>query len=161
MRTAWLIAVKDLRLLGRDPVALFWVLGFPVLFAVFFGSVMKAGASDEAAPWPVAVVDEVGTDASRELVRALGASGSLAIEQPGESEARGRVERGEAIARVALRAGGVEIGVDPKRRVEGTLLARLVEGALVEARPPSRPAAALSPDVAQLPRPAPPRVEVR
>ena len=37
------IAGKDLSLLWRDRVALFWVVGFPIVFALFFGSVMKTG----------------------------------------------------------------------------------------------------------------------
>ena len=41
MWTAVHIAVKDLRLLARDRVALFWAFGFPVLFALFFGAVIR------------------------------------------------------------------------------------------------------------------------
>ena len=38
MRAVWTLAIKDLRLLVRDRVSLFWVLAFPLLLALFFGS---------------------------------------------------------------------------------------------------------------------------
>lgn len=48
MRSALLIARKDLVVLSRDRVALFWVLGFPLVFALFFGTVLD-GAIERAA----------------------------------------------------------------------------------------------------------------
>jgi ABC-2 type transport system permease protein len=38
---AWVIAAKDLKVLSRDRVALFWVFVFPLVFALFFGSVLE------------------------------------------------------------------------------------------------------------------------
>ena len=47
MRIALLIAKKDLTVLSRDKIALFWVVVFPLTFALFFGSVLD-GAIDKA-----------------------------------------------------------------------------------------------------------------
>src|SRR5690606_21000633 len=59
------LALKDLRLLARDPVALFWVFGFPVLFALFLGGVVRAGLRGETGPLELVVVDAAETPASR------------------------------------------------------------------------------------------------
>jgi ABC-2 type transport system permease protein len=146
MRAAFILALKDLRLLSRDPVALFWVLGFPVLFATFFGSVMEAGASGKAAAWSVLVVDEADSVASRKLVDSLSRSESLKIERATAAEAASRVEHGKALAFVRIRqvgegapADGVEVGVDPAQRVQGQLLAQVVNGALSAALAPELP----------------------
>ena len=56
MRVLFTLALKDLRVLSRDRMALFWALGFPVLFAMFFGSIMKAGAELETPSVPVVLV---------------------------------------------------------------------------------------------------------
>lgn len=53
MRTALLIAHKDLKILARDKIALFWVVLFPLGFALFFGSVLD-GAIDKASGGAVA-----------------------------------------------------------------------------------------------------------
>jgi ABC-2 type transport system permease protein len=42
MRSALLIAQKDLFVLSRDRVALFWVFVFPLSFALFFGAVLES-----------------------------------------------------------------------------------------------------------------------
>lgn len=143
MRAAWLIALKDLRLLWRDPVSLFWVVGFPVVFAVFFGAVLQAGASGETAPWKVAVVDEARTDASAAVERALREGDSVLTLPLSLDEAEQRVRRGEVVALVRLRAAvapgappEVEVAVDPSRRVEGKLLSGLVGAALAPAGGP-------------------------
>lgn len=48
MKAALLIAHKDLIVLSRDRVALFWVVAFPLAFALFFGTVLD-GAIERAA----------------------------------------------------------------------------------------------------------------
>jgi hypothetical protein len=58
MRAALLIAGKDLRSLLRDHMALFWVVAFPLGFALFFGSVMKAGAEADTPEIPIVLVLE-------------------------------------------------------------------------------------------------------
>ncbi len=52
MKTALLIAHKDLLVLSRDKIALLWVVGFPLGFALFFGTVLD-GAIERAAAGPL------------------------------------------------------------------------------------------------------------
>ena len=40
MKRVFLMAIKDLKLLTRDRIGLFFMLGFPILMGVFFGFVM-------------------------------------------------------------------------------------------------------------------------
>jgi ABC-2 type transport system permease protein len=47
MKSVLLIARKDLVVLARDKLALFWVAGFPLVFAIFFGTVLD-GAIERA-----------------------------------------------------------------------------------------------------------------
>ena len=42
MNKALLLAVKDWRVLLSDKGNIFWVFGFPVLFALFFGAIFSA-----------------------------------------------------------------------------------------------------------------------
>ena len=39
------IAAKDLRLLTRDRFGLFWILVWPLVFALFFGSIFSGSGS--------------------------------------------------------------------------------------------------------------------
>lgn len=49
MRGVLSLAVKDLRLLVRDRWAMFWVLGFPVVYGVFFGFIIGGGGPGRSA----------------------------------------------------------------------------------------------------------------
>ena len=56
MGAVWNIARKDLLLLWRDKAGLFWVLGFPLLIALFFGSIFSSGGGP--GPVTLGVVNE-------------------------------------------------------------------------------------------------------
>ena len=51
------LAVKDLRVLMADKGNVFWVLGFPLLFALLFGAIYS-GAGKGPSGMKLAVVDE-------------------------------------------------------------------------------------------------------
>jgi hypothetical protein len=129
------LALKDLRLLARDRVGLFWVLGFPLVFATFFGSVLRAAVEDRVAPLQVVVVegpDTPGPERADRLALQLVVSG-VEVLRASEAQAREQVRRGRltAFVRVAPEAAGpVEIGIDPMRRAEGAMLRGLVLRAL-------------------------------
>jgi ABC-2 type transport system permease protein len=136
-----LIAGKDLRLLLRDRVALFWVLGFPLAFAAFFGSVMKTGVEQHEAALPVAVVSAPGTPDPARLASALRRAG-LPVSMRDERAARDAVRRGQFVAfvRAAPRRGAaIELGIDPARRGDSVLLRSVLADAL-RAAPGSRTA---------------------
>ena len=49
MNSLIILALKDLRLLWRDKVNVFWVLGFPLIMALFFGSIFSGGGGSGVA----------------------------------------------------------------------------------------------------------------
>jgi ABC-2 type transport system permease protein len=133
MRAAVLLAIKDLRLLARDRVALFWAFAFPLLFALLLGSVLEAASDGSRAPLALVAVDEAATPRSRALVQALESSGALELVQSDLAAARDAVRRAEAVAYLKIRpefetstvrdpARGLELGIDPSRRAEAAAI---------------------------------------
>jgi ABC-2 type transport system permease protein len=146
MSAIWTLAVKDLRVLSRDKFGLFWVAVFPLMFALFFGSIF-GGESHGVAPLKVAVVDEDQTEASRALVARLEKSPALQLVRPAEGDAapltreaaRADVLKGKLVAYVVLKKGfgnsaglfggqvaALEVGIDPSRRAEKEMLRGLL-----------------------------------
>ena len=120
------IAWKDLRLLLRDRVALFWVVGFPLVFALFFGSVMKAGVDSETIPMSVVLVDESTSAMIDPLAASLEHAG-LRVSRRSLEQAESAVRRGEAAAFVRIPAdGAIQLGIDPSRHTEAAMLQSLL-----------------------------------
>jgi ABC-2 type transport system permease protein len=75
MNTLLSMVVKDLRLLMRDRMGFFFALFFPLITAIFFGTVFSAGgdssSDDEGKKLKVLVVDSDATPASRKFVGQL------------------------------------------------------------------------------------------
>jgi len=143
MKAVWTIAMKDLKLLGRNRAAFFWVLGFPILIALFFGSI--SGGGGKSAPLPVAIADLDRTDYSRAIVERLLASDALRASVAPLDSARTLVRKGDLVGYIALHPGtgksfgfggdsasGIEIGVDPRRTAEKEYLRGLVTAATFE-----------------------------
>ncbi len=129
------LAIKDLRLLVRDKGGFFFTFFFPLLMAIFFGTIFSGGDGDQA--MSILVVDDDGTPESKAYAAALDASPELEIHMAADrAEATEAVRRGENVAYVAIKPGfgaarqqifegeppRVEIGVDPARRAEAGLL---------------------------------------
>lgn len=150
------LARKDLLLLVRDKFALFWIFAFPLMFALFFGSIFGSDGGGGRGAITIAVVDEDGSDGSRALTTALGEHESVKLVRTGEGEdapiealtleeAREAVQKGRRAAYVRIPAGygenpyavfgaggdevpALEIGIDPGRRAEAGFL----QGVLME-----------------------------
>ncbi len=144
MRRILTLALKDLLLLWRDKFGLFWVAGFPLAFAVFFGSIFSSGGSGTSAI-SVAVVDEDGTPASAEFIAELDRSEALDVSHMGADEALERVRRGKTTAYVLIEKGFSEfnglftgdspplrIGVDPSRKAEAAYLQGILTSLMFE-----------------------------
>lgn len=142
MTTALFIALKDLRLLVRDRMALFWTLFFPVIFALFIGSVLSSSVSRDDARLPVALLDEARNEASGRLKRALAEGKGLSLEEVRDPRvARDAVERGSQLAYVRIPTGfpgaaELELGLDPSRTAEGAMVKGAVGAALTSLRVP-------------------------
>lgn len=134
---AWHIARKDLRLLSRDRAGLFWVLGFPLLFGLFFGFLTGGGGGRRSLP--LAVVDEDHSPAAQDFISRLRASDALRLEDAPLDSATERVRKGELVAYLRLQPGfgaaaksfpprlsGLEVGIDPMRRAERGVLGGLI-----------------------------------
>ena len=144
MRNILTMAIKDLKILSRDAFGMFWLLVFPLLFALFFGSIF-AGEGETAA-MRIAVIDRDGSEASESFVEALSESESLELAELSSGEpwtaeaARERVRRGDIVAAVLVPEGygdtssfmfagdppTIEVAIDPSRRAEAGFLEGLI-----------------------------------
>ena len=139
MRSVLTMAVKDLVLITRDWLGLFFIVGFPVLMGVFFGS-MYGGVGDQGSTkLDVAVVDEDGSPLSKKFVDSLSESGSVDVQKLPRDEALNRVRRGQLVGMIAIPKGfgktdgimgmegpAIELGVDPSRQAEAGMLQGLI-----------------------------------
>lgn len=144
MTGAWVIAKKDLRVLSRDRMALFWVIGFPLLFAVFLGAVLQAGIEGSNAALRVKLVDKDRSALSLRLVSMLRTSPSLSTEVVAEAAAVQAIRRGKAVAAIVVSDGwaksvaerrpqSISVIVDPARELEGGRLGAVVQEVLEQA----------------------------
>ncbi len=141
MRTVFTMAMKDLRLISRDWLGLFFIVGFPIVMGIFFGVVM--GSFDtKSVSLGVAVVDEDDSNMSRKFVEAVEATGNVRTEKLPRDAAMDRVRRGQLVGMVAIPKGfgetagimwmegpAIEIGIDPSRKAEAAML----EGMIMQA----------------------------
>jgi ABC-2 type transport system permease protein len=146
MNRILVLGAKELKVTLRSKTALFWILVFPTLFAIFFGVVMSGNAGKQAR-MDIAVVDQSRTKASEALLEKLRESTAVRPietidEQPMTPEmARDRVRQGKVVAFLLIPSGygensqsmwtgsvPIELGVDPSRTAEAGML----EGVLMQ-----------------------------
>jgi ABC-2 type transport system permease protein len=162
MRSVFLMAAKDLKLISRDWVGMFFIVGFPVLMGVFFGSIMGQSSSGSAS-LSVAVVDEDESEMSAKFIDALTATGNVEVSRLARDEAKNDVRRGKFVGMIAIPKGygetagilweegpAIQVGIDPSRRAEAGMLNGLImqaSGQLMSAR--FQDPAALRPFIAE------------
>ncbi|MCC7291271.1 MAG: ABC transporter permease [Phycisphaerales bacterium] len=129
------LAKKDLLVLTRDRVGFFFVLGFPLIYAVFFG-LMFRGAGDGANPIAVLIVDEDQTEPSKALVERFRKAPEIEMETRAFDDAVALVRKGRKTAYIRVPKGyaesaarpfwgggsSLELGVDPSRKAEAGML---------------------------------------
>jgi ABC-2 type transport system permease protein len=138
MRTILTMAAKDLKLISRDWLGLFFILGFPILIGIFFGS-MYGSVGGESASLNVAVVDEDNSDISTKFLELLRETGNVQVQKLMRDEAMNRVRRGQLVGMIAIPKGfgetagilwmespAIEVGIDPSRKAESGMLEGLV-----------------------------------
>lgn len=139
MNAIWTLAKKDLLLLWRDRLSMFWMLGFPLIFAAFFGSIFGGSGPGASNPMQVAIVADGLDDAARKFVERLDASDAVETEEMPREAAVEAVRKGRKVAFLdvkrmpgdgfAMFAGDapeIEIGIDPSRQAEKGFLQGLV-----------------------------------
>jgi ABC-2 type transport system permease protein len=110
MRTAWVLARKDLLQTRRDRLAAIFTIVLPIVFMVFFGYLLGGSSNNTL---PVAVADQDGTVASRALVTALEDSPILVMQPMTAPEADAAVANQKVAAALIVPKGyaaGLEAG---------------------------------------------------
>ena len=146
MKKVIFLAVKDMRVLLSDKGNVFWVFGFPVIFALFFGA-LYAGAGEGPSGMKIAVVDEDKSDFSSSYISKLESDEALTVVPLNRDEAIEQIRKGKVSAAVILNEGfgggfealfnsdepKLEIASDPSRRMECGYLQGLLAKAQFEA----------------------------
>ncbi len=145
MRKALSIAVKDLRILLTDKGTLFWILGFPVVFALLFGAIFSdVGQDGGSFRMQIAVVNEDKSELSKQFIDELSSQDNIILEPLPLDEAMDRVRIGKATAAVVLKPGfgktlgnmfhrsdsHLEVAVDPSKKMSAGYL----QGIIAKAR---------------------------
>ncbi|MDP1563708.1 MAG: ABC transporter permease [Pirellulaceae bacterium] len=137
------IAWKDLILLSRDRMAMFFLLAFPVLMGVLFGLMYQNTGQPNPRGLAVAVIDEDQSQMSEAFLKHLVANESLKVERLELAAAQEKIRRGQIVGIVVIPKGfgataGVfwandpvplRVGRDPSRAAEAAML----DGFLMEA----------------------------
>lgn len=148
MRAILTLAGRDIKSVVRDRFALFWIFAFPLMYALFFGSIFGDGGDGSRGRISLLVVDDDRSEASGELVETLADHESLRVPREGEAadapvalssldEAREAVRLGRKTAYLRILAGygdspfamfgggegtTLEVGLDPSRTAEAGIL---------------------------------------
>lgn len=134
------LTVKDLRLLVRDKAGFFFTFFFPLIIAIFFGTIF--GGGDDTYSVSVVLVDEDGTAASKQFIDALASNSVIRARTGSRRDAVESVRLGRSTAYIITRQGfgeasqrafwgpppTVELGIDPSRRADAAML----EGVLMK-----------------------------
>jgi ABC-2 type transport system permease protein len=146
MKKALLLAIKDFHVLLSDKGNIFWVFGFPVIFALFFGAIYS-GAGEGPSGMKIAVVDEDNSEFSNSFITKLESDEALIIEKMSRDDAIERVRKGKVSAAAVIKKGygdgfeamfsnndpKLEIAADPSRKMESGYLQGLLAKAQFEA----------------------------
>jgi ABC-2 type transport system permease protein len=137
MGRIWCIAAKDLRLLMRDKAGLFWVLVFPLLIAILFGSIFGSDSAN-ASKMKIGMDDADGSDSSRSFAAKLAESSAVQIKTEGFGAAQNEVRKGSLVAAIQIPKGfGSEsafsgrqpsllVAIDPARKAEKGFLKGII-----------------------------------
>jgi ABC-2 type transport system permease protein len=146
MKKVLFLALKDLKVLLSSKGNIFWVFGFPVLFALFFGAIYS-GVGKEPSGIKIAVVDKDKSEFSGSYISQLESEEALKIVRADRDGAIEQVRKGQIAAAVVLKKGfgdgfeamlnsddpKLEIAADPSRKMEGGYLQGLLAKAQFEA----------------------------
>jgi len=131
------LALKDLKLLVRDKGSLFWVIMFPLLIALFFGTIFS-GSGGRISGMKIAVVDRDQSEYSQNYIERLDSLESLKVTPLAYDTALAKVRTGKLTAFLIIKKGFgqtlglfsetpmIEVGIDPARRMEAGYLQGLL-----------------------------------
>ncbi len=168
MKKILALAQKDLKLLFRDKGGAFFVFVFPLLIAIFFGTVFSGGGGGSGTI-PLVIVDEDSTAQSIQFADKIKSFEGSDVLQTDREEAVSFVQKGKRVAYIVLTEGfgqsrenlfwgdptRIEIGVDPSRRAEtamlkGVLMANFMEGMMGDFTDPEKMRVKLQDDLGSI-----------
>lgn len=135
------LAAKDLKLLLRDKGGLFFTFVFPIIYAVFFGSIFYQTAGDQKSrAVPVYVADEDQSPRSAALIDVMKKSGELNVELTTRSKGVDSVRQGMRSVCIVIPEGygearakmfsgepmTLQIAADPARAAESGMVTGLL-----------------------------------
>ena len=136
------MALKDLKLLFRDKMGAFFIVGFPVLMGLFFGLIMGGNSGSNSAAMKIAVVDQDDSEFSKKFIDSLKANKSIELELLAIEPAKDSVRKGSRVGMIVVPAGfgetagvfwqeapEIQLGMDPSRTAE----AGMMQGFIMEA----------------------------
>ena len=142
MRRLATLAGKDLTLLFRDRIGLFFVIVFPLVMALLSGAVFGGAGSKKPTNIPVGFIDNDASDLSRRYIETIEKTESVSVRNCSLEAAKEAVRKGRLAAFVKLPKGFGErlgrfwevppeivLGIDPSKRVQAGML----EGILTKA----------------------------
>jgi len=141
LSTMFQICQKDILLLVKDKSALFFTIGFPLIMAIFFGTVFSSGGSK--AGISMAIADQDNSKQSMAFVETLSTSDALRVSLMSEEIATEKVRKGKVAAMIVIPEGfgeakaslfdgntpKIKLGIDPSRKaavgmLQGILMAQ-------------------------------------
>ena len=146
MKKVFFLAVKDIRVLISDRGNIFWVFGFPLIFAFFFGAIYS-DAGEGPSGMKIAVVDEDNSNFSTSYISKLEESDALKVIHLDRDQALEQVRKSKMAAAIIIKEGlgngfeaifnskdpKIEIAADPSRKMESGYLQGLLAKAQFEA----------------------------
>lgn len=140
-----ILAIKDLKILWRDKMGAFFILGFPVLMGLFFGMVMGGMSEGGRGKMEIAVVDQDNSPQSQKFIAALSKNDSLRVVSDQLEPAMDSVRKGKRTGMLVVppefgKTAGmfwqvqpeIQLGVDPSRAAESGMMQGLVMQAMGE-----------------------------
>jgi len=143
MRAVISLTIKDLRLLFRDRMGLFFIIAFPIIMGVAFGLMYSSvGRGASKGGMKVGLIDNDNSEISKKFVENLNEIKAIELQHVEQANARELVLKGRLLAYITIPSGfgktaGVfwmeppelEVGVDPSRAAEAAML----QGMLMQA----------------------------
>lgn len=136
MKTIINLAWKDLRLIQRDWLGVFFIIFFPIAMGIFFGAVMTQ-SSNESPKFVLSVVDEDLSDRSKRFVELLAAEEGITVEASTRDSAIDDVRRGKRVGVIVVPDGfgetaGIMWSTEPTKLQLGTDPGRAAEAGMIE-----------------------------
>ncbi len=129
------LALKDLKLLFRNRMAAFFILGFPVMMGLFFGMMMSGMSSGKRGKMEIAVIDQDNSRISARFIEALRKNENINVIADELEHAKESVRKAQRTGLLVIPNGfgetagfmwelqpEIELGMDPSRSAEGAML---------------------------------------